>query len=47
MRVGSVDQIIAAEQLRPFIIRALERRLAAGVRPELPGVRTASRAGTS
>ena len=29
MRVGSVDQIIAPEQLRPFVIRALERRLAA------------------
>ena len=30
MRVGSVDRIIAAGQLRPFIIGALERRLATG-----------------
>jgi acetyl-CoA carboxylase carboxyltransferase component len=30
MRVGSVDRIIAAGQLRPFIIGALERQLAAG-----------------
>jgi acetyl-CoA carboxylase carboxyltransferase component/biotin carboxyl carrier protein len=29
MRVGSVDHIITAAQLRPFVIRALERRLAA------------------
>jgi acetyl/propionyl-CoA carboxylase alpha subunit/acetyl-CoA carboxylase carboxyltransferase component len=36
MRVGSVDQIIAPEQLRPFVIRALERRLAAAVVPEVP-----------
>jgi len=28
MRVGSVDQIIPPGQLRPFVIRALERRLA-------------------
>jgi len=34
MRVGSVDQIIPPEQLRPFVIRALERRLAAPVRQE-------------
>jgi hypothetical protein len=34
MRVGSVDHIIAPEQLRPFVIRALERRLAARVAPE-------------
>jgi hypothetical protein len=39
LRVGSVDQIIPAEQLRPFVIRALERRLAAGVTPEVPGMR--------
>jgi acetyl-CoA carboxylase carboxyltransferase component len=31
MRVGSVDHIISPGQLRPFVIRALERRLA---RPE-------------
>jgi len=31
MRVGSVDQIIPPGQLRPFVIRALERRLAAPV----------------
>jgi hypothetical protein len=30
MQVGSVDHIIAPGQLRPFIIGALERRLAAG-----------------
>ena len=30
MRVGSVDHIIPAAELRPFIIGALERRLAAG-----------------
>ena len=30
MRVGSVDHIIPPWHLRPFIIRALERRLAAG-----------------
>ena len=42
MRVGSVDQIIAPEQLRPFIISALERRLSAGVTPEVPGMRTGS-----
>ncbi|HEX9041980.1 MAG TPA: biotin carboxylase N-terminal domain-containing protein [Trebonia sp.] len=29
MRVGSVDRIIAPEQLRPFVIGALERRLRA------------------
>lgn len=40
MRVGSVDQIIAAEQLRPFVVHALERRLAAGAAPEVPGPRT-------
>jgi hypothetical protein len=27
MRVGSVDQIIAAAEVRPFIIESLERRL--------------------
>ncbi len=27
MRVGSVDEIIPAAELRPFIIGALERRL--------------------
>jgi hypothetical protein len=36
MRVGSVDHIIAPEQLRPFVIRALERRLAVGVAREAP-----------
>jgi 50S ribosomal subunit-associated GTPase HflX len=36
MRVGSVDHIISPEQLRPFVIRALERRLAARVVPEAP-----------
>jgi len=36
MRVGSVDNIISPEQLRPFIIGALERRLAARVAPEAP-----------
>jgi acetyl-CoA carboxylase carboxyltransferase component len=35
MRVGSVDHIIAVEQLRPFIIGALERRLASGADPPL------------
>jgi hypothetical protein len=30
MRVGSVDHIIPAAELRPFIIGALERRLAHG-----------------
>ncbi len=29
MRVGSVDQIISPAELRPFVIRVLERRLAA------------------
>ena len=29
MRVGSVDRIIAASELRPFIVHALERRLGA------------------
>ncbi len=29
MRVGSVDHIISPAQLRPFVIRVLERRLAA------------------
>jgi acetyl/propionyl-CoA carboxylase alpha subunit/acetyl-CoA carboxylase carboxyltransferase component len=33
MQVGSVDHIISPEQLRPFVIRALERRLAAPVVP--------------
>ena len=33
MRVGSVDHIIPPEQLRPFVIRALERRLAAPAVP--------------
>jgi hypothetical protein len=28
MRVGSVDNIIPAAELRPFIIHAIERRLA-------------------
>jgi hypothetical protein len=28
MRVGSVDRIIAPSELRPFIVHALERRLA-------------------
>ena len=42
LRVGSVDHIIAPEQLRPFVIRALERRLAAGVTPEVRGMRTGS-----
>jgi acetyl-CoA carboxylase carboxyltransferase component len=42
LRVGSVDRIIAPEQLRPFVIRAVERRLAAAVVPEVPDVRTAS-----
>jgi len=30
LRVGSVDHIIPAAELRPFIIGALERRLASG-----------------
>lgn len=30
MRVGSVDQIIAPADLRPFVIHALERRLGNG-----------------
>ena len=30
LRVGSVDHIIPAAELRPFIIGALERRLATG-----------------
>ena len=42
LRVGSVDQIIAAEQLRPFVIGAVERLLAAAVAPEVPGMRTGS-----
>ncbi len=33
MRVGSVDRIIAAAELRPFIIGALERRLGLGAPP--------------
>ncbi len=33
MRVGSVDQIIPAAELRPFIIGAIERRLAAASPP--------------
>lgn len=33
MRVGSVDHIIAPAQLRPFVIHALERRLAAHGHP--------------
>ena len=33
MRMGSVDHIIAPGQLRPFVIDALERRLAAGSGP--------------
>ena len=32
MRVGSVDEIISAAELRPFIIGSLERRLASGRR---------------
>jgi acetyl-CoA carboxylase carboxyltransferase component len=36
MRVGSVDHIISPEQLRPFVIHALERRLAARVAREAP-----------
>jgi acetyl/propionyl-CoA carboxylase alpha subunit/acetyl-CoA carboxylase carboxyltransferase component len=44
MRVGSVDRIIAAAELRPFIIGALERRLglgapALGERPGQPVMR--------
>ena len=39
MRVGSVDNIISPEELRPFIIRALERQLAGQSAPEGPGVR--------
>jgi len=46
MRVGSVDHIISPSDLRPFIIRALERRLSAGVASEEPvvasGVKTNS-----
>jgi acetyl/propionyl-CoA carboxylase alpha subunit/acetyl-CoA carboxylase carboxyltransferase component len=33
MRVGSVDRIIAAAELRPFIVGALERRLGLGAPP--------------
>jgi acetyl/propionyl-CoA carboxylase alpha subunit/acetyl-CoA carboxylase carboxyltransferase component len=33
MRVGSVDRIIAPRELRPFIVHALERRLAAAPPP--------------
>jgi hypothetical protein len=29
MRVGSIDEIISAAELRPYIINSLERRLAA------------------
>ena len=29
MRVGSVDRIISPAELRPFVVGALERRLAA------------------
>jgi acetyl/propionyl-CoA carboxylase alpha subunit/acetyl-CoA carboxylase carboxyltransferase component len=44
MRVGSVDQIIAAGELRPFIIGALERRLAgAGDETAIAGRRPAAR----
>jgi hypothetical protein len=38
MRVGSVDHIISPGQLRPFVIRALERRLTPGGAPEVPAV---------
>jgi acetyl/propionyl-CoA carboxylase alpha subunit/acetyl-CoA carboxylase carboxyltransferase component len=34
MRVGSVDNIITPEELRPFVISALERRLSARMAPE-------------
>ena len=43
MRVGSVDHIIAPAELRPFVIRALERRLAVPGAPEVPGQRAAVR----
>ncbi len=35
LRVGSVDHIIPAAELRPFIIGALERRLAAGAADQI------------
>jgi acetyl/propionyl-CoA carboxylase alpha subunit/acetyl-CoA carboxylase carboxyltransferase component len=36
LRVGSVDHIISPAELRPFVIRALERRLTAPVAAEVP-----------
>jgi acetyl/propionyl-CoA carboxylase alpha subunit/acetyl-CoA carboxylase carboxyltransferase component len=33
LRVGSIDEIISPAELRPFIIRALERRLGAAAQP--------------
>jgi acetyl-CoA carboxylase carboxyltransferase component len=41
LRVGSVDEIISAHELRPYIINSLERRLAAPSGARSPG-RTAS-----
>jgi acetyl/propionyl-CoA carboxylase alpha subunit/acetyl-CoA carboxylase carboxyltransferase component len=38
MRVGSVDNIITPEELRPFVISALEHRLSARVAPGTPAV---------
>jgi acetyl/propionyl-CoA carboxylase alpha subunit/acetyl-CoA carboxylase carboxyltransferase component len=43
MRVGSVDHIISPEQLRPFVIRALERRLTARKAPEAPAAAPGAR----
>ena len=42
MRVGSVDEIISAAELRPYIISSLERRLAASSPPAFAAGRTAS-----
>ncbi len=42
MRVGSVDEIISAAGLRPYIITSLERRLAALSPPAFAAGRTAS-----
>jgi acetyl/propionyl-CoA carboxylase alpha subunit/acetyl-CoA carboxylase carboxyltransferase component len=47
MRVGSVDHIISPGELRPFVIRALERRLTVQGAPEAPGMRAESESAAS
>ncbi len=47
MQVGSVDHIISPAELRPFVIRSLERRLTAPGSPPAPGDRAESEAAPS